>query len=63
MLTAIIIVMVTMILGSLGTIFAFSWAANNRQFEDLEHAAETIFDADEPIGEPTDPPISNTNDR
>lgn len=59
MLTAIIIVMVIMTLASLGTLFAFTWAANNRQFEELDEAAETIFDPDEPIGKPTDPAITS----
>lgn len=61
--TAIVIVMLIMTLASLGTLVAFSWAANNRQFEDLDGAAETIFDPDEPIGQPTDPAIPNANER
>ena len=52
-----------MTLASLGTLLAFSWAASNRQFEELDGAAETIFDADEPIGKPTDPAISHPNER
>ena len=55
MLTAIVIVTITMIAASVVTLFAFSWAASHNQFEDLGEAAEVIFDADEPIGEPTDP--------
>lgn len=54
MLTATIVIMVVMLLGSMSALFAFSWAATHGQFEDLEKAAESIFDADEPIGTPTD---------
>ncbi len=63
MLTAVIVILIVMLLGSLGSLFAFSWAAKNHQFEDLGQAAETIFDADEPIGKPTDPLLSTENDR
>ena len=55
MLVAITIVLIVMLLGGIGTVFAFSWAATHQQFENLDKAAESIFDADEPIGEPTDP--------
>lgn len=54
MLVASIVILLVMLLGSLGALFAFSWAATHQQFEDLEKAAESIFDADEPIGTPTD---------
>lgn len=63
MLVAVIIILVVMLLGSLGSLFAFSWAAKNHQFENLEQAAESIFDADEPIGEPTDPLLTQEHDR
>ena len=59
MFTAIVIVTITMIVASIVTLFAFSWAASHDQFEDLDEAAEVIFDADEPIGEPTDPELSD----
>ncbi len=54
--------MIVMLLGSVGTLFAFSWAANNKQFENLDDAAETIFDDAEPIGTPTDLPLLEKND-
>ncbi|WP_411826061.1 cbb3-type cytochrome oxidase assembly protein CcoS [Luteolibacter sp. AS25] len=62
MLAAVIIILIVMLMGSLGSLFAFSWAANNHQFEDLGNAAEMIFDADEPIGRPTDPSLSEENE-
>jgi cbb3-type cytochrome oxidase maturation protein len=33
---------------------AFYWAARHGQFRDLEQGARSIFDADEPVGKPTD---------
>ena len=61
MLIAVTVVLIIMLLGSIGTVFAFSWAANHQQFENLESAAESIFDADEPIGTPTDPSITRNS--
>lgn len=57
MFVAVTVILIVMLLGSLGALFAFSWAATHQQFENLEAAAESIFDADEPIGKPTDPSI------
>lgn len=57
MLVATLIILLVMLTLSVGTLLAFSWAASNRQFEDLQNGAEVIFDPDEPIGDPTDPEI------
>jgi cbb3-type cytochrome oxidase maturation protein len=62
MLIAASIVLVIMLLGSVATLFAFSWAATHQQFENLEKAAESIFDADEPIGIPTDTSLTATHE-
>lgn len=62
MFIAVTVILVVMLLGSFGTLLAFSWAATHRQFEDLEAAAESIFDADEPIGTPTDTFFDSTHD-
>ena len=35
-------------------VLALYWAARNRQLENLQKGAESIFDEDEPIGEMTD---------
>lgn len=35
-------------------ILAFYWAAKTGQFRNLNEGAKVIFDADEPIGKPTD---------
>jgi len=47
------------ILGSIAlfggaAVLALGWAFRNRQFENFEQGARSIFDPDEPIGEPTD---------
>jgi cbb3-type cytochrome oxidase maturation protein len=57
MFTASLIILTVMVTISLITVAAFSWAASNRQFDDLEDASQVIFDGDEPIGKPTDPAI------
>lgn len=54
MLIAALIVLSAMLLGAVGIIAAFFWAANNKQFENIEDGSTVIFDADEPIGERTD---------
>lgn len=59
MLVATIVILIVMLLGSVGALYAFSWAATHQQFENLEEASKTIFDADEPIGTPTDQYISH----
>lgn len=59
MFIAITVILVVMLLGSVGALFAFSWAATHQQFENLEEASKTIFDADEPIGTPTDNHIAH----
>ncbi|WP_020473066.1 cbb3-type cytochrome oxidase assembly protein CcoS [Zavarzinella formosa] len=35
-----------------------AWAVQNGQFDNFTRAAEGIFDADEPIGQPTDRTLS-----
>ncbi len=55
MIVASIIILSVMITLSFITLVAFSQAARGGQFENPEEAAKTIFDAAEPIGEPTDP--------
>jgi cbb3-type cytochrome oxidase maturation protein len=37
-----------------GAVFAFWWAMKTGQFENFERASQSIFDADEPVGQPTD---------
>lgn len=55
-IAALVILLVMVTLGFV-TIVAFSWAASNRQFENLEEASRVIFDADECVGRPTDPAL------
>ena len=62
MLIGASIVLVIMLLGSVATIFAFSWAATHQQFENLDKAAESIFDEDEPVGTPTDASLTATHE-
>lgn len=62
MVIAVSIVLAIMLLGSVATLLAFSWAASHQQFENLEEAAESIFDADEPIGTPTDASLTATHE-
>lgn len=35
-------------------VLALSWAVRSGQFDNFQAGAESIFDPDEPIGEPTD---------
>lgn len=35
-------------------VLALGWAFRNGQFENFQRGALSIFDADEPVGEPTD---------
>ncbi|GIW60969.1 MAG: cbb3-type cytochrome oxidase assembly protein CcoS [Thermogemmata sp.] len=35
-------------------VLALSWAFRNGQFDNFQRGALSIFDADEPVGEPTD---------
>ena len=37
-----------------GVIYAFAWAKKNRQFENLEQGARSIFNEEEPEGQVTD---------
>ncbi|MDP4623560.1 MAG: cbb3-type cytochrome oxidase assembly protein CcoS [Akkermansiaceae bacterium] len=62
MFVAVTVILIVMLLGSVGALFAFSWAATHQQFENLEAAAESIFDADEPIGKPTDNFITDSHE-
>ncbi len=43
----------TLVMGA-SLVFAFWWAAKTGQFRDMKQGAESIFDADEPVGQPTD---------
>jgi cbb3-type cytochrome oxidase maturation protein len=36
------------------TVLALGWAFRNGQFDNFQRGALSIFDADEPVGEPTD---------
>lgn len=60
MLAASLIILVVMIALAALTVGAFCWAASNKQFENLEDASRVIFDDDEPIGQPTDTPLSHS---
>ncbi|MDQ8190322.1 cbb3-type cytochrome oxidase assembly protein CcoS [Roseibacillus persicicus] len=60
MLTASLIILVVMIALAVMTLGAFCWAASNKQFENLEEASHVIFDEDEPIGQPTDTRLPNS---
>ncbi|MGJ8725484.1 MAG: cbb3-type cytochrome oxidase assembly protein [Roseibacillus sp.] len=60
MLAASLIILVVMIALAVLTVGAFCWAASNKQFENLEDASRVIFDEDEPIGQPTDTPLSHS---
>lgn len=62
MFIAVTVILIVMLVGSVGALFAFSWAATHQQFENLEDASKTIFDADEPIGKPTDNSIPNSHE-
>lgn len=62
MFVAVTVILIVMLIGSIGALFAFSWAATHQQFENLEDAAKTIFDADEPIGQPTDTLITDQHE-
>lgn len=63
MLTAALALLLVMITAATAVIAAFFWAAKNHQFENIEDGSQTIFDADEPVGETTDsfPKPSETN--
>ena len=41
-------------------VLALSWAVKRGQFENFRRASEAIFDADEPIGRPTDRALANS---
>jgi cbb3-type cytochrome oxidase maturation protein len=49
-----ILLILGLVLLSGSALAAFAWAARNGQMEDLGRAPEVIFDAGEPIGEPSD---------
>ena len=55
MLLPSLVILIVMLTLSFFTLWAFSKTASSGQFENPEEAARSIFDADEPIGEPTDP--------
>lgn len=43
-------------------VFALAWAVERGQFRNFRRSAEAIFDADEPIGRPTDRVLSRDRD-
>jgi cbb3-type cytochrome oxidase maturation protein len=43
----------TLVMGA-SLVLAFWWAAKTGQFRDMKKGAESIFDAHEPVGKPTD---------
>lgn len=57
MFVATLVILVVMLTLGFITTMAFSWAASNRQFENMEEASRVIFDADECVGRPTDPAL------
>lgn len=44
----------SMVLFGGAAVLALGWAFKRGQFENFDRGARSIFDADEPIGEPTD---------
>lgn len=62
MLLPSFVILVVMLTLSFVTLLAFSKTASSGQFEDPQEAARSIFDADEPIGKPTDPLLQNPPD-
>ena len=44
----------SMILFGGAAVLALGWAFKNGQFDNFDRGSKSIFDADEPIGEPTD---------
>ena len=57
MFVAVFVFLLVMVTLGVVTTIAFSWAASNRQFENMEDASRVIFDADECVGRPTDPAL------
>lgn len=48
---------------ALGGVFALSWALSSGQFGDARRGSRSIFDPDEPVGQPTDAfPDPDNND-
>jgi cbb3-type cytochrome oxidase maturation protein len=62
MLLPSLVILVVMLTLSFVTLLAFSKTASSGQFENPQEAARSIFDADEPIGKPTDPLLQNLPD-
>lgn len=60
MLGASLIVLIVMIALAVLTVGAFCWAASHKQFENFEDSSQVIFDEDEPVGQPTDSRLSNS---
>lgn len=58
MVPAEIMVRATMLLSVIafggGAVLVLAWAVADGQFDNITRAAEGIFDADEPVGRPTD---------
>ncbi|MCX7665472.1 MAG: hypothetical protein N2112_07995 [Gemmataceae bacterium] len=49
-----VILLGSVALFGLAAVLVFSWAFRTGQLSNFEQAAQSIFDADEPIGQPTD---------
>jgi cbb3-type cytochrome oxidase maturation protein len=54
MLLAGALVLLVLIGITISAIISFWWAAETGQFKNPQDAAESIFDAAEPVGQPTD---------
>ena len=50
----ILTIVVASLLFSGAAVLALGWALRSGQFENFERGARSIFDPDEPVGEPTD---------
>jgi cbb3-type cytochrome oxidase maturation protein len=53
-LTVLAIVVGSIILFGGAVVLALGWAVRSGQFDNFHRGARSIFDPDEPIGEPTD---------
>lgn len=54
MVIASVIILIVMLSMSGITLAAFSWAAESKQFENLNESSKCIFDTDEPVWTPAD---------
>ncbi len=58
MIAVSLVILGVMVTLSLLTLIAFAKAASTGQFEKPEEGARIIFDADEPVGTPSDPELA-----